>query len=306
MRPSTPISQLSTMSFVSRPKRPFLTKTSDMHERESTSGSAVPSDPLALSQPVILLGRGGSGTRLLAQLALSVGAFLGNELNASYDSVEWVETLYNLAVETVTGDIASSSACELYWQSRLRRRASEILATGHRDPAVLWGWKLPETMLTLPHALRAFPRARVVHLVRHPVTSALRRTHMTSRLDNPVGRAVLPVAYRACGLNPDNIELDEPYIHNAVTWAYQVGGVLGTLRSMPPASGCLQFRYEEICVAPDEAQKRLTAFLGAAAPITDPPEIDARRTGGYRAEDDRAKKIWSICGGLAFELGYEL
>jgi hypothetical protein len=161
-------------------------------------------------------------------------------------------------------------------------------------------------MLTLPHALRAFPRARVVHLVRHPVTSALRRTHMTSRLDNPVGRAVLPAAYRAFGLDPDNIEHDAPYIHNAVSWAYQVGGVLGTLRSMPPAQGCLQFRYEEICAAPDEAQMRLTAFLGAAAPITEPPEIDARRTGDFRTEDDKAKEIWSICGRLALELGYEL
>jgi hypothetical protein len=277
-----------------------------MDERERASGSEVASDPLAHSQPVILLGRGGSGTRLLAQLALSVGVFLGNELNPSHDSVEWVETLYDLAVETVTGDIASGSARELYWRTQLRRRASEILATGRRDPTGLWGWKLPETMLTLPHALRAFPRARVVHLVRHPVTSALRRTHITSRLDNPVGRAVLPAAYRACGFDSDNIELDEPYIHNAVSWAYQVGGVLGTLQSMVPAQGRLWFRYEEICTSPDETQKRLAAFLGAAAPITDPPEIDARRTGYYRAEDDRAKKIWSICGKLALELGYEL
>jgi hypothetical protein len=277
-----------------------------MHERERTSGSDGSPDPLTFDRPVILLGRGGSGTRLLAQLALSVGVFLGNELNASHDSVEWVETIYDLAVEAVTGDVASNSTRELYWQSRLRRRASEILATGRRDPGVLWGWKLPETMLTLPHALRAFPAARVVHLVRHPVTIALRRTHITSRLDNPVGRAVLLAAYRACGLDPDNIELDEPYIHNAVSWAYQVGGVLGTLQSMSPTEGCLQFRYEKICAAPDEAQKRLTAFLGARAPITEPPEIDTRRTGYYRAEDDRAKKIWSICGGLAFELGYEL
>jgi hypothetical protein len=277
-----------------------------MDERERASGSEVASDPLALSQPVILLGRGGSGTRLLAQLALSIGAFLGNELNASHDSVEWVETLYDLAVETVAGDIASGSARDLYWQSQLRRRASEILATGRRDPTCLWGWKLPETMLTLPHALRAFPRARVVHLVRHPVTIALRRTHITSRLDNPVGRAVLPAAYRACGFDMDNIELDEPYIHNALSWAYQVGGVLGTLQSMLPAQGCLQIRYEDICAAPDEAQKKLTAFLGVPVPITEPPEIDARRTGDYRAEDDKAKKIWSICGELAFELGYDL
>jgi LPS sulfotransferase NodH len=277
-----------------------------MYEEGRTSGADPALDPLAHSQPVILLGRGGSGTRLLAELALSIGTFLGNELNASHDSVEWVETLYDLAVEIVTAGGANGSERDLYWRKRLRRRASEILASGRCDPTALWGWKLPETMLTLPQALRAFPRARVVHLVRHPVTSALRRTHMTSRLDNPVGRVVLPAAYRACGLDPENIERDEPYIHNAVTWAYQVRGVLDTLRSLSPTEGWLQFRYEEICANPVEAQKSLAAFLGTAAPMTGSPEIDVSRTGDFRPDDSKMGKIWSICGGLAFELGYEL
>jgi hypothetical protein len=277
-----------------------------MYEQGSARGSEPALDPFAHSQPVILLGRGGSGTRLLAQLALSIGTFLGNELNASHDSVEWVETLYDLAVEAVTAGVASGSARDLYWCRRLRRLASEILARGRCDATSLWGWKLPETMLMLPQALRAFPRARVVHLVRHPVTSALRRTHLTSRLDNPVGRAVLPAAYRACGLDPDNIERDEPYIRNAVTWVYQVGGVLNALRSLSLTEGWLQFRYEEICANPAEAQKRLSAFLGTAAPMTGPPEIDVNRTGDFRADDAKMEKIWSICRGLAFELGYEL
>jgi Sulfotransferase family len=277
-----------------------------MHEQGSASGSDPALNPLAHSQPVILLGRGGSGTRLLAQLALSIGTFLGNELNASHDSVEWVEMLYDLAVEAVTAGVASGSARDLYWYRRLRGRASEILARGRCDPTSLWGWKLPETMLMLPQALRAFPRARVVHLVRHPVTSALRRTHLTSRLDNPVGRAVLPAAYRACGLDPDNIERDEPYIHNAVTWVYQVGGVVDTLRSISPTEGWLQFRYEDICANPAEAQKRLTAFLEAAAPIRGPPEINLSRTADFRANDSKTENIWSICGGLALELGYKL
>jgi hypothetical protein len=277
-----------------------------MYEQGSAGGSNTAPDPLAHSQPVILLGRGGSGTRLLAQLALSIGTFLGNELNASHDSVEWVETLYALAVEAVTAGVASGSARDLYWHRRLRHLASVILARGRCDPGSLWGWKLPETMLILPQALRAFPRARVVHLVRHPMTSALRRTHMTSRLDNPVGRAVLPAAYRACGLEPDNLERDEPYIHNAATWAYQVGGVLDTLRSLSPTEGWLQFRYEEICANPVKAQKRLAAFLGTASPMTGPPEIDVSRTGDCRADDSKIEKIWSICGGLALELGYEL
>jgi hypothetical protein len=50
----------------------------------------------------------------------------------------------------------------------------------------------------------------------------------------------------------------------------------------------------------------LTAFLGAAAPMTGPPEIDVSRTGDFRADDGKTEIIWSICGRLALELGYEL
>jgi hypothetical protein len=262
-------------------------------------------DRLAQSEPVILLGRGGSGTRLLAQLALSVGVFLGNELNTTQDSVEWVGVLYELAIEAVTVGVERGSARDVYWRERLRRRAAEILAANHSDPTILWGWKLPETVLVVPEVLRTFPRARVVHLVRHPLTSSLRRTHMTSRLDNPVGRATLSAAYRAFHLDPSQIEHDEPYVHNAVTWAFQMRGVLDALRVAPPGKGYLQLRYEEVCADPAEARRALAAFLGVAAAHGAPPEIDHARAGTEPRVDARADRIWAICGAQATELGYE-
>jgi len=194
------------------------------------------SNPLAGREPVILLGRGGSGTRLLSQLALSNGVFLGNALNASFDSVEWVETLYDL--------------------------------------------------------------------VRHPLSSALRRTHMTSRLDNPVGRVVLPAAYLACGLDLARMEDDEPYIHNAVTWAYQIDMVLAAWRAMSSPERRLQLRYEEVCAAPAKAQRQLSDFLGGVAATAGSPAIDCSRIGDTRI-DARAERVRAICGRLAGELGYE-
>jgi Sulfotransferase family len=276
-----------------------------MSESRSIGARNDSQEWLVRSEPVILLGRGGSGTRLLAQAALSAGVFLGNELNATHDSVEWVEALYDLAVEALTVGVDSGSARDFYWRERLRRRAAEVLAANRSKPAILWGWKLPETMLALPQVLRTFPGGRVVHIVRHPLTSSLRRTHMTSRLDNPVGRAVLPAAYRALNFDPNDIEHDEPYVHNAVTWAFQVRNVLDALRRTPPTKGCLQLRYEEVCADPTQAQKALAAFLGIAASQGPPPEIDHGRIGTDVRTDGRAERIWAICGGLAAELGYE-
>src|SRR4051794_26266404 len=95
----------------------------------------------AQSEPVILLGRGGSGTRLLSQLAQASGIFLGNEVNSTGDSVEWVPDLYELAIESVTAEIPTGSLRDSYWRNRLLNRAAELLDRAGLSPEALWGWK---------------------------------------------------------------------------------------------------------------------------------------------------------------------
>jgi hypothetical protein len=260
--------------------------------------------PENLDGPVILLGRGGSGTRMLSMLSVQLGVFLGNVLNESLDSVEWVETLYDLAVEVTTSGVPARSARDLYWRERLREHAAGVLTSGKCPWTALWGWKLPETILAMGPVLRAFPRARVVHLVRHPVTSSLRRTHMTSRTDNRIGRTVLPAAYRSCGLDPDDIARDEPYIHNAVTWAFQVGAAVGILRTMNAAS--LVLRYEDLCADPVQAQATVAQFLGIEVPPHAlAPVRDENRMNQIAEFDVRAQRVWHICREAAKALGYE-
>ncbi len=256
-------------------------------------------------EPLILLGRGGSGTRLLSALAASNGVFLGNALNVTADSVEWVPDIYDLAIECSTVGIDVGSPRDAYWRARLRRTAKQILAAAGLPSDVVWGWKLPETMLALPQVLRAFPRARIIHLVRHPIASSLRRTHMTSRMSNPVGAVVLPPAYIACGLDPQNINSDEPYLHNAATWSYQVGSVWRVLTKTFCADRVFQLRYEEVCADPIGAHYEIGKFLGrTVAPTTGIPVIDWTRVNSFDLNDERLKRIWSICGEVAIPLGY--
>ncbi len=265
---------------------------------------AVTDAELQASAPVILLGRGGSGTRLLSDLALLNGVFLGNRLNASQDSVEWLEVLYPLALEAIAG-VAPGSGRDAFWCARTRQQAAGILGAAGLAADSLWGWKLPETMLALPQVLRAFPRARVVHLVRHPVGGALRRTHTTSRMDNPIGQAVLPAAYRACGMDPAAIPGDPAYLHNAASWQFQVGGVLAVLQGIAGDGRVLHLRYEDVCADPGGAQRGLARFLGLPVPGgTIAAGIDLARAAPVSATDDQVEQVWSICGRTAAALGY--
>lgn len=254
-----------------------------------------------LNCPVVLTGRGGSGTRLLSEIARHAGMFLGNELNRQGDSVEWVSLIYELAREVGAGRNLPTGAQH---RPRLRRHAENILGTRESGNG-LWGMKLPETMLVLPLLTDAFPGCKIVHLVRHPISCSLRRSHMTSRLDNPVGDVVLPAAYEYSGRDPERIPQDEVWQHNAYSWYFQVNRIVAFGRAELPPSRYLEVSYEEICATPASGRGRVLRFLDLNERTdTDVPRIDCQRMNPWRSDDYRAHEVWSICGSVGALLGY--
>jgi hypothetical protein len=210
-----------------------------------------------LRGPIIATGRGGSGTRLLSDVIHASGVFLGNQLNVSGDSVEWVDTIYEIAIKKVLG--LTPSLC---WSSLLQNNANWILGQSQYQSDQLWGFKLPEAMLVLPELFEAFPDARLLHLVRHPVSISLRRTHMTSRTSNPVGSAVLNAAYRSVGRDIALIESDGEYRNNALSWLYQVKSVAQFCRENLRSEQYLDIRFEDFCADPEKSSSRIVSFLG--------------------------------------------
>lgn len=225
-----------------------------------------------LERPVVLLARGGSGSRLLSSLAIDAGVFLGNDLNISGDSRELVQALYR--------GVLAKYLWRASWQkqriiSRIRLAAALMLEEGQSEG--LWGFKLPESMLLVPEIDQAFREARYIHLIRDPLTTCLRRTHMTARFDNTIGRVAIPLAYRHCGRDLIRSLDDSSALHMAYTTIHQIETVRAYARSHLRGR-YLEVRFEEVLATPMKTIAAVTQWLGTE-PQTNKLEtqIDPRR-----------------------------
>ncbi len=253
--------------------------------------------PEPLEPPVILTGRGGSGTRLLAEVMLAQGVDLGHSLNRSLDSLQWVDLLYEITLANLAGHTQPWAGS---WSEELRHRAR----WHHRHPAEIagpWGFKLPEAMLVGHELMEAWPTARVIHLVRHPLDVCLRRTHMTSRMTNPIGKAILLAAYQALGMNQDPAT-DPPHMHNAVSWWFQLERMQALKRQYPHQ--ILEVCYEDLCDRTNTATGQLCAALELKQRPTE-LSVDTARRRRWQPGDQRAEDVWRVCGELAALYGYK-
>jgi glycosyltransferase involved in cell wall biosynthesis len=255
-----------------------------------------------LDEPIIIIGRGGSGTRLLSRLIQDIGIFLGNDLNESEDSEEWVRPIYDMVINKKSLNSQSFGKKE---KEELRLNALNVLSRKGVENFKRWGFKLPETMLCLPELLDAFPKAKVIHLTRHPITLSLRRTHMTSRLDNKVGVSVLQQAYSQKGLDFAEASSQSDEINNALSWDFQLTKVMGEAKALLTENNYIVVSFEAICDNHHQVRSKLYDFLGVMNnDITDTLDIEKNRANYFETDSKYYDAVWNICSETAKKLGY--
>jgi hypothetical protein len=221
----------------------------------STLGADSDAEAAALCGPIVLLCRGGGGSRLLSVMAADAGIFIGRDLNVSGDTMEMVPAIYKGVLAKYRSRIDERAVVV-----RELRAAALAMLRGAGGPPGVWGFKLPESMLLIEEIAEAFPGARFVHLVRDPLTTCLRRSHMTARLDNEIGRATLPVAYRYCGREPSAIFDESPAHHMAVSTLYQIESALTFTRTLSRWRH-LHIRFEWLLSQPHRVQAIFARWL---------------------------------------------
>jgi hypothetical protein len=160
---------------------------------QATQGDEIP--------PVAIGGLGGSGTRVVAEILLRLGYFLGGDLNKSNDNL-WFSLLFRrsdllddtdedfdmavtLFLKAMHGDRLftehekrlvsklSTTTTSDHPVSWLHRRADSLLASSERTPTTgYWGWKEPNTHVIVDRLFRKIPQMKYIHVVRNGLDMA--------------------------------------------------------------------------------------------------------------------------------------
>ena len=197
--------------------------------------------------PIIIIGRGHSGTRMFSHTLYASSVFMGNTINTSGDKVpahDMYEACRVMArsvkrQEGLSWDFAPLHSMPI--DPEFTRLVESYLADVLSRKG-LRGWKLPETTLVFPWIVRIFPEAKFIYVVRDPRDSIIGR-HLTDDLRD------FGVDYPAT---------EDERARRAISWKYQYEIVKAT----PPPRHFLTVRFEDFILKQEETLRQMEEFLG--------------------------------------------
>jgi len=255
-----------------------------------------------LSSPIILLAKGGGGSRLVATLANDLDIFIGNDVNPTGDSREMARSVYRAFFRQHWGsDIKNNTVNE----SDLRMSAYDMLEQAEWPK--VWGFKVPESLFILPIINSVFPDARYVFMQRDPLSTSLRGTHMTADYDNPIGQIALGLAYDSVKRERKKILTDNKAVRLAYTTLHQLTKVMHFKKSVHKQYW-LSLRFEDLISAPLTTLDQFSSFTGQQSKTTTIINtIDEKRAAIEYAEHSTETiiKVESILRPIRTKLGYD-
>jgi len=218
-----------------------------------------------LTPPVIIIGMHRSGTSMIAQHLIALGAYMGRDLTVNAESRlfqgfnrhllaaaegRWSDV--TLPIEKMRDpESARHMVAQLEEALFIQRQLSAFFDMGRRVKLALglnlgpWGWKDPRNSITLPIWISVFPQAKVIHVIRNGVDVAI------SLFQRERDRDPLHPDYSERCLSLQNcFRLWEEYLQ--ACWAH---------RGLVASGQYLEIRYEEMLRAPERELRGLLAFV---------------------------------------------
>lgn len=248
--------------------------------------------------PVVLMGRGHSGTRVLSWACTHLGLKLGTSGNLATgdaDDQRFTQVIKHIATNNIgmsTGDNLKAVDLVMFQQAVYRYYQELGRPTGW------WGWKFPECYLIAPYVKEIFPKAKYIHLVRDGRDIAFKR-HLTDDPKRKLGKRLLGRL---------NVLGQPHHLQAAVSWASQVEQ-FDRFSAGLAAEQCFYLTFEQLCQQPFEVLKRLCEFL--AIPMTPACEdylsnkINTSKVAQYRENSEQQiKEVETRIGDTLRKHGY--
>lgn len=254
------------------------------------------------TRPLILAGMPREAVRRLAERLEESVTFLPDlEDNAApaADCREWNLLLERLVIVCRRG---IDHPPEAGWAGQLRDCVARLLIARGWDGSLPWGWLDSDALEAEGPLCEAFPEARWIVLVEHPVGYAC--SSARDEVSHASDGAFLAVAYRGLGWPPDRIETDPPPIRRAACWMSRMRAATACLAKPSWRGRILPIRIEDLVADMDRVMRTIAGWAGLRLPRHGEPwrQVDpgSKRTGGAHAD-----AVWAVCGDLATSLGYE-
>lgn len=267
---------------------------------------------LQQASPVLIIGMHRSGTRLLDEILTRLGVFMGADRQADGESVTFMqinETIFHqcgtfwnepMPVHFVLSDpellerataVARDAFSEQY-QSYTGRTGYPL------DETRPFGWKDPRNTFTLPVWKRIFPRARVIHVLRHGMDVAAslvlrHRAALRAAGSGPVPPALIVIRDHGLGVLSSRrgwnlgeaLTMWEQYVEKA------------SLDSAEMGEQALEVRFEDLLQRPQDLIPSIAQFCGVSVPEdyeTAIEQIDTSRAFAYRRDPELAAVAGSV------------
>lgn len=217
--------------------------------------TAAAAERLARTEPVVVMSRGHSGTRVLSWALDALGIQMGtkhHEPAGDCQDRRFTRTIKRVATRRIGAEPDGKPGSR---EVRRFRRALHGYASSLDTRRAPWGWKFPETYLIGGVVDTVVPRARYLHLVRDGRDIAFKR-HLTDDEGRTLGRTIL--AHLDMLGRPRHLQA-------ARSWAFQ----LQRFAALRPRLGARVHRltFEDLCARSQETMDGVAEFLGL--PMTD-------------------------------------
>ncbi len=209
-------------------------------------------------RPVVICGFHHSGTRLLARQLAALGVIQRFNIY----QYEWTYAIQlNSILEPGCMDPARLGATPREDRLLSPERLAWRMALAGLEPSRTWGFKDPRNGLTVEAWLEAFPKARIVHLIRDPVATL----------------GTLPELYDQ--FPPKDAD---PSARTRFWMDLWEAYAEGARRGMARAEAAIEVRFEDLCARPLEVLGGIGSALGIETPVT------AERLAGIPIEAGKA------------------